>query len=50
MAHGFGPLAEEPVVAAVRWVVETAAVASPAAATTTPDRPDPGRCERSSPR
>ena len=50
MAHGFGPLAEEPIVEAVRWVVETAAVASPTAATTTPDRLDPGRCERSSPR
>jgi alpha-beta hydrolase superfamily lysophospholipase len=49
MAHGFGPLAEEPIVEAVRWILETAAVASPAAATTTPDRPDQGRCERSSP-
>jgi pimeloyl-ACP methyl ester carboxylesterase len=50
MAHGFGPLAEEPIVEAVRWIVETAALASPAAATTMRDRPDPGRCERSSPR
>jgi uncharacterized protein len=50
MAHGFGPLAERPIVEAVQWVVETAAVVTPAAATTTPDRPDPGRCGRSSPR
>jgi pimeloyl-ACP methyl ester carboxylesterase len=50
MAHGFGPLAERPIVEAVQWVVETAAVATSAAATTTPDRPDPVRCERSSPR
>jgi hypothetical protein len=34
----------------VRWIVNTAALASPAAATTMRDRPDPGRCERSSPR
>jgi alpha-beta hydrolase superfamily lysophospholipase len=50
MAHGFGPRAERPIVDAVRWVVETAAVATAPAATTTPDRPDPVRCERSSPR
>jgi pimeloyl-ACP methyl ester carboxylesterase len=50
MAHGFGRRAERPIVAAVQWVVETAAVATSAAATTTPDRPGPVRCERSSPR
>lgn len=50
MAHGFGRRAERPIVEAVQWVVETADVATAPAATTTPDRPDPVRCERSSPR
>jgi alpha-beta hydrolase superfamily lysophospholipase len=50
MAHGFGPAAEPAIVEAVRWALGTAATATPAAATTTPARPDPGRYGRSSPR
>jgi alpha-beta hydrolase superfamily lysophospholipase len=50
MTHGFGAAAERPIVEAVQWVVDTAAVAIRPAATTTPDRPVPGPCGRSSPR
>jgi pimeloyl-ACP methyl ester carboxylesterase len=55
MGHGFGPPADRAIVDAVRWATSAASAMSTttsttAAATTTPDRPDPGRYGRSSPR